>query len=241
MKEGPPIATTSAATGVSSSGATLNGAVDPNGNPSTYQFEYGTSTGYGKVVPAAAAAAGSDTLSHQFSGTLAGLAPSTTYHYRIVARNQFGTVAAGADMTFTTSASGPPPFGGASGPPPFGGASITGGTITVKNGAAFLTLSSALACTGTLTVRDVINSKTGKVIAAKKGRPEALTFGSASFSLAAGKSTSVKLSLRGKALKLLKKNKSMKATATAVAKDAFGTSATTTSKVTLKRQPPKKH
>ena len=232
VKEGPPIATTSAATSVSASGATLNGAVDPNGNPSTYQFEYGTSTGYGKVVPAAAAAAGSDTTSHPFTAALAGLAPSTTYHYRIVARNQFGTVAAGADMKFTTSSSGPPPFGGAA---------IKGGTITVKNGAAFLTLSSALACTGALTVTDVVNSKSGKVISAKKGRRETVTFGSASFSLAAGKSTSVKLSLRGKALKLLKRNKTMKATATAVAKDAFGTSTTTTSKVTLKLQKPKKH
>ena len=42
-----PIAVTGTATGVSPSGATLNGSVDPNGRATTWYFEYGTSTSYG--------------------------------------------------------------------------------------------------------------------------------------------------------------------------------------------------
>jgi len=47
-----PTATTGSATGISASGATLNGAVNANGNSTTVTFEYGTTVAYGTTVTA---------------------------------------------------------------------------------------------------------------------------------------------------------------------------------------------
>lgn len=53
-----PAVTTSAASGVTATAATLNGTVNPEGAATTYQFQYGTSTSYGSVTPASPASAG---------------------------------------------------------------------------------------------------------------------------------------------------------------------------------------
>jgi hypothetical protein len=234
-------ATTTAATSVSTSGATLNGTANPNGNPTTYHFEYGTSTAYGTSVPMPDAAVGSDSTNHHLALAVSGLASGTTYHYRIVATDQIGFTSAGADMTVTTSSKPPspqpppPPSPPPSPPPAFAGASIQGGTVAVKNGIAYLTVSSKLAGTGELTLTDVIDPTTGKVISAKKRHRKTITLGTASFSIAAGQTKTIKVHLSAYALKLLNKDKTMKATATAVTTDTFGTKVTTKSKVTLKR------
>ena len=47
----PPRVTTNAATNVTSSAATLNGTVNPNGQTTSVHFEYGTTTGYGFMTP----------------------------------------------------------------------------------------------------------------------------------------------------------------------------------------------
>jgi hypothetical protein len=98
-----PAATTNAASSVTSSGATLNGSVNPRGAATTYRFDYGTSTGYGKSTTAGSAGSGTSAVNE--SAHLSGLAASTTYHYRIEATNSTGTTY-GADKTFTTSSSG---------------------------------------------------------------------------------------------------------------------------------------
>ena len=46
-----PTAATQAASNVTTSGATLNGMVDPNGTATSYQFEFGTTAAYGSVRP----------------------------------------------------------------------------------------------------------------------------------------------------------------------------------------------
>jgi PKD repeat protein len=97
----PPIATTSAASGVSTGGATLNGAVNPQGLDTTVHFEYGTTTAYGSTTPDQGAGSGTSTVN--VSAPVSGLSPSTTYHYRIVATSSAGT-SRGADATFTTLA-----------------------------------------------------------------------------------------------------------------------------------------
>jgi hypothetical protein len=94
-----PSATTEAATAVTESGATLNGAVNPGGLETKYYFEYGETTAYGKKT--AEASAGSGTGSVNESKTIVGLTPGTTYHFRIVATNGDGT-AYGADGVFMT-------------------------------------------------------------------------------------------------------------------------------------------
>jgi hypothetical protein len=97
-----PGVTTQSATAVSSSGATLNGTVNPKLKATTYYFEYGTSTAYGTRTTTASAGGGASTA--QVSATVSGLTASTTYHFRLVATNSVGT-SYGADSAFTTSAS----------------------------------------------------------------------------------------------------------------------------------------
>lgn len=101
-----PAVTTSAASGITASGATLNGSVNPEGASTTYKFDYGTTTSYGSSAPATPGSAGSGTSAVSESQAVSGLTASTTYHYRIEATNATGT-SFGSDQTFTTSASGP--------------------------------------------------------------------------------------------------------------------------------------
>jgi Fibronectin type III domain len=95
-----PSATTGAATSVTSTSATLTGEVNPNGEPTTYHFEYGTTNAYGARTPdqGPTAAVKQNT---DVSAPVSGLSPGTTYHYRLVAANGSGTKL-GADKRFTT-------------------------------------------------------------------------------------------------------------------------------------------
>ena len=108
-----PSATTGAATGVSNAGATLNGIVNAKGSSTTVTFEYGTDAGYGTTVTAdqSPVTGSTDTA---VSKTIGGLAPDTTYHYRVVVVNAVGTTN-GVDITFTTLPHTPPQRGGGGG------------------------------------------------------------------------------------------------------------------------------
>jgi hypothetical protein len=99
-----PVATTEPATGISTEGATLNGAVNPQGISTTYHFDYGTTTSYGSSTPESGSI-GNGTNSVAVSRAISGLLPSTTYHFRVVATNLEGT-SYGQDRTFSTVASG---------------------------------------------------------------------------------------------------------------------------------------
>ena len=94
-----PSVTTSAASSVLDTTATLNGSVNPNRLSTTYHFEYGTTTAYGSSTTSAGA--GSGTSDVGASANLTGLTPGTTYHCRLVATNAAGTTT-GSDQTFTT-------------------------------------------------------------------------------------------------------------------------------------------
>lgn len=97
---------TNRASGVSSSVATLNGGANPNGKATTYQFQYGTSTAYGKTAPASAVSIGSGKTDLKLSVSVSSLEPSTTYHFRLKTTDtQANTTQFGADRTFTTTAS----------------------------------------------------------------------------------------------------------------------------------------
>ena len=84
---------------VSSSGAMLLAGLYPNGERTTYHWQYGTTAAYGSQTAATTIPAGAAPVSVQ--GALASLAPSTTYHYRLVATNASGT-SYGYDFTLTT-------------------------------------------------------------------------------------------------------------------------------------------
>ena len=80
----------------------LAGGVYPNGADTSYWWEYGPTTDYGQLTPATDI--GSSTAPVAVSDSLIGLSPATTYHYRLVAQNQYGTEY-GYDFTLTTPAS----------------------------------------------------------------------------------------------------------------------------------------
>jgi len=98
-----PAVVTGGATSVGTSSARLNGTVDPNGEATSWYFEFGTTTAYGTKT--AVKSAGSRQNPTSQSIVVAGLTGSTTYHYRLVASNNTGTTL-GGDRTFTTA--GPP-------------------------------------------------------------------------------------------------------------------------------------
>ncbi len=101
---GPPIVTTDAATSIATTSATITGTVDPEGQQTTYHFEYGTTPNLGTVT--AATSAGNGATSTAVSTLLSGLKPNSTYYYRLVASNATGA-AFGTQGTFTTIAPGP--------------------------------------------------------------------------------------------------------------------------------------
>ena len=83
--------------------AALTGSLTPGGFETKYFFQWGASTSYGSVTPTVDAGSGSGAVSTE--AALQGLIPNSTYHYRLVGENEFGT-SYGADEKFTTS--GPP-------------------------------------------------------------------------------------------------------------------------------------
>ena len=91
---------------MSATKATIHGTVNPNGLATTVHFDYGKTSSYGSSTQIASA--GSSSGTQAVMSALAGLPPSTTYHYRLVATNAAGT-RDGADRTFKTSAHTRPP------------------------------------------------------------------------------------------------------------------------------------
>jgi len=110
-----PLVTTSDASSVTTSGATLNGDLTDLGTAQSVgvSFEWGTSTTYGYTTTVV-----SVNQTGVFSATLSGLNPATAYHFRAKADGD-GT-GYGLDSTFTTAAARAPVGvgGGGGGIPP---------------------------------------------------------------------------------------------------------------------------
>jgi hypothetical protein len=90
------------ATDVSAGGATLYATIRTENNPTTYRFEYGPTASYGSTVPAGEGDLGASGTPTQVSQAITGLAPDTTYHFRVLASNGVGPPTATPDQTFTT-------------------------------------------------------------------------------------------------------------------------------------------
>jgi hypothetical protein len=95
---GIAFAQTGDATGVTATTATLNGIVDTKGHETTWAFVYGLTTAYGSTAPSTPAPIRTD-RAVPVAVTVTGLAPATTYHYRLVVDRGFP----GRDRTFTTA------------------------------------------------------------------------------------------------------------------------------------------
>lgn len=106
LAAGAPGATTGDASALTDTQATLAGSVNPQGQLTSYAFQYGTTTSYGQQ--SALTSAGSGTADVPVTADLAGLTAGTTYHYRVIATNASGTTV-GADRTFATTGTAPPP------------------------------------------------------------------------------------------------------------------------------------
>ena len=96
-----PTATTGTATNLGTTGATLNGTINPNNASTAVTFEYGLTTSYGTSVTAdQSPVTGSSATA--VSKTISGLSANTTYHYRVKGVNTGGTTN-GLDQPFTTN------------------------------------------------------------------------------------------------------------------------------------------
>ncbi|HET8955755.1 MAG TPA: S1 family peptidase [Solirubrobacterales bacterium] len=99
--EGTPLVETGDAPEVRDTEALVTGTVDAHGCSTTFRFEYGMTTSYGRSVPAPDEVAGSGQGAVVVSKFLGDLEKRSHYHYRLVATNSFGTTY-GSDRTFTT-------------------------------------------------------------------------------------------------------------------------------------------
>ncbi|MGA9876695.1 MAG: fibronectin type III domain-containing protein [Solirubrobacteraceae bacterium] len=105
---GAPVVTTGAAAGVTETQATLEGGVNPEGKATEYHFKYGLTSNYGEETPVTSLA-GTGSTEEMVSTLVMHLAPGTTYHYQLVAKNAAGTTE-GADRTFKTPTPPGPPI-----------------------------------------------------------------------------------------------------------------------------------
>ncbi len=102
-----PTATTSAASNITKTTATLAGIVSANGATTTVTFEYGATNAYGGAgspLTAIENPLSSGSTNAAVSVALPGLTCNTLYHFRVDANNGVGGTINGADQTFTTAA-----------------------------------------------------------------------------------------------------------------------------------------
>jgi hypothetical protein len=99
----PPVAVTGGALGITSGTATITGAVETQGLPTSAAFEFGSSPALGTTEGQSnlPGAAGGTPIAFAFNGYLS---PGTIYYYRVVATNAQGT-SYGAEQSFTTTSS----------------------------------------------------------------------------------------------------------------------------------------
>jgi hypothetical protein len=200
---------------VTAIGATLGGTVNPQGLPTSFHFEYGTTTAYGSST--ASQQAGTDSANHAVSQAVSGLLPSKLYHYRVVATSASGTTA-GGDQTFTTSAD------------PFKGVVIAKQTVRLSKNKVRISVRCPRGIPGNCTGSLVLKSAK-RVSAAKK---KILSLGRAKFTIQPGQKKKVTVRISKAGRRYLARKGKLKATARATSKDGAGTSKTSRGKVTLK-------
>lgn len=218
-----PVVTTGAASAVSPTGATLEGAVDANLYSTVCWFEFGPTASYGdtsKVVEGGTAADPGP-----ISVAITGLAPATTYHYRAVAQNVAGRTQ-GLDATFTTAPAPSAPTALAGGVTPVLGLEVLFVTRTALLGRRQLGL--------LVTTNEAASGKveaTFRVPARRrsKGRPASpardVSLGSVAFFLAGPGAQKVTLSLPASAVAALRGLKAPVVTVVANGADAAGNKA----------------
>jgi hypothetical protein len=96
----PLLVSTGLPTGVTRTSATLNGDIASFGAEITHcEFQYGATEAYGGSAPCSLSAGGEGRVAA--TASVAGLSPTSTYHFRLVAANRSGTTT-GVDSTINT-------------------------------------------------------------------------------------------------------------------------------------------
>jgi hypothetical protein len=218
----PSVPVTGTASGITTSAATLNGSVNPQGAAVRVSFQFGPTTAYGQSTAVQTLPVGNTPAA--FNAQLTGLAAGTTIHYRAVASTDFGTFT-GADQTLTTTPTPPPP------PPP-----PVIGTVTVGHAKAHGTnVAAKLTCAGG-------SCQVTLKLTARGRHHRQLSVGSASVTLAAGQTEVVRVSLNGAGRHLLSHRHALRVTFRAIQSLNDGhTSIINTQAVTLKIHRHKRH
>ncbi len=99
-----PTVNTGAALAVGTQSATLLGSVNPNQGTTVVQFEFGTSTSYGRKTKIQGV--GNSSTLADVALLADGMLPGTEIHYRLIASNSLGT-STGEDKSFITKSAAP--------------------------------------------------------------------------------------------------------------------------------------
>ena len=186
----PSVPVTGAPSAVTTSAATLNGSVNPQGAAVKVSFEFGTTTAYGQSTAAQILGVGNAPVG--FSAQLTGLSAGTAIHYRAVAQTDFGTFT-GADQTLTTT-----PVPPVNGTVTVGRAKADGKAVTVK-----------LTCAGA-------PCKMTLKLTALGGHHKPVGVGSTGVTLAAGKTKIVRVGLNRTGRQLLADRHGLRVTLRAI-------------------------
>ena len=166
----PPLVRDMAPDQLGTTSARLRGKLRPNSQATQYRFEYGPTADYGSATPTTYAGSGYDLLT--MTAPVEGLAPGTTYHFRLVASNDAG-VTEGPDRVFATltpaepSSSEPAPEEPRS-EPDFGKTVVVApeGSVRVKNAQGAW---QALSSDAELPVGAMIDTRRGQVALSSRG------------------------------------------------------------------------
>jgi hypothetical protein len=224
----PPTVSGVVATAGGPGSAAVTAQIGPNLTDTKVTVDFGTTASYGSATPVQDIGAGGSAAA--VSVALTGLAAGSTYHAKVVATNQDGTTSSG-DLTFTT--------------PVAMTASVT--NRPVKGNLVAVSLACAAngpGCSGALKLQSRVTTEGKKVVAVaasgKKKRPrpkrktKVETVGSGRYTVAAGQTKVVKLTLDAAGKRLLKARHRLPTTLTITGPTRL------TKKVTFDYKPPRK-
>ena len=225
----PAAATTGAPSAITDTSATFNGSVEPNGAPTTYHFQYGTTAAYGSTTAPSDAGSGQGVVAA--TAAVADLSPGTTYHYRLVAENS-GGIRQGGDRIFTTSAAGTPTPPAIPAAQAFAGVKLVSTRLALKGGVITVRLSCPAATAGRCTGATKLSARrrTSSRAASR------VSLGRARFSIAAGARATVRVRVSRAGRRLFARTSRLSGRAATAAQSGAGESKTTVAAVTIRRR-----
>jgi len=218
---------TGPATGIGPQSVTLIGSVTAIGVPTSYHFEYGTTTAYGGETPATDIGPAVGVL--PVAAMLDGLSPGSTYHFRLVTSDKAG-VWHGQDQSFATLPAPPPSSSsGSSSTTRFAGVTLVSTRLTLSG--KFITLK--LSCPA-----GTVGGCSGqtKLTARRRTGTRRVALGKARFSMAAGGRAKARVRVSRAGLRRLAGVRRLRARDANAAHDGAGVSKTTVANVTVRRR-----